>query len=282
MIKKLSTEFNIRNLCQITGVSPSGYYQWLRTPSSAREEANAILLTQIKAEFQESRETYGSPRITRALQRKNIVCNEKRVARLMQENSISPKPKRAFRPRTTLIDPERLPAPNRLKEEPPTVLPDQVWVGDITYIWTVTGWIYMAAVMDLCSRKIVGWSINRKMETPLVKEALQQALDNRRPLHGLLYHSDRGSQYSSSDYKSLLTNYKITASMSAKGNCYDNAAMESFWSTLKGELIQRINFYGLEDARLAIFEYVEVFYNRKRLHSALGYRSPVEFEQQLN
>lgn len=160
--------------------------------------------------------------------------------------------------------------------------PDRAWVADITYVWTVAGWVYLAAVMDLCSRKIVGWSIGKSLEASLVKEALKQALAVRRPAPGLLHHSDRGIQYASSAFQALLACYKILPSMSARGNCYDNAAMESFWSTLKSELLHGRVFQDLAQVRLAVFDYIEIFYNRKRLHSALGYQSPVEFEQQLN
>jgi putative transposase len=262
-------------------VSRSGYYQWQQRLPSRRQQANALLLSQIRDAFQQSRQTYGSPRITQVLRRQQILCSENRVARLMQAHGIRPKTKRPFRPRTTQNDPDRMPAPNRLKEQPQPVKTDQAWVADITYVWTLAGWTYLAAVMDLCSRKIVGWAISHSLATSLVKEALQQALATRRPAAGLLHHSDRGCQYASSAFAALLHSVKIIPSMSAQGNCYDNAAMESFWSTLKSELIQQQDFHDLAQARLAIFDYIHTFYNPKRLHSALGYQSPVEFEQQL-
>jgi transposase InsO family protein len=281
MIQKLAAEHPVRDLCQVLEVTRSGYYQWRKHLVSPRQQANAKLLDAIQEAFQDSRQTYGSPRITRHLRRQNISCSKNRVARLMKAQGIRPHTKRPFRPRTTQVNPELAPAPNRLKDQPPPKGPDQAWAADITYVWTATGWTYLAAVMDLCSRRIVGWTIGQSLETSLVKEALQQALAVRRPAAGLLHHSDRGSQYASSAFRALLHFSKILPSMSAQGNCYDNAAMESFWSTLKGELIQHLSFHDLTEARLAIFDYIETFYNRKRLHSALGYQSPVEFEQQL-
>jgi len=200
----------------------------------------------------------------------------------MKRHGIRAKQKRPFRPRTTDSRSVQSAAPNRLKELKAPVRLDQAWAADITYVWTVAGWVYLAAVMDLCSRKIVGWSLARSLETSLVKEALKQGLAMRRPDPGLLHHSDRGIQYASSAFQALLLTHEIIPSMSAKGNCYDNAAMEAFWSTLKAELIHDRCFRDLAEARLAIFDYIETFYNRRRLHSALGYKSPVEFEEQLN
>jgi putative transposase len=281
MIQKLAAEHPVRDLCRILEVPRSGYYQWRQRVPGPRQNANAQLLKDIQEAFLESRQTYGSPRITRQLRRQKIACSENRVARLMQLHGIRPKTKRPFRPRTTLTRPDLVPAPNRLKDQPAPARPDQAWAADITYVWTEAGWVYLAAVMDLCSRKIVGWAVSHSLETSLVKEALQQALAVRRPTAGLLHHSDRGSQYASSAFQALLHFSKIIPSMSAAGNCYDNAAMESFWSTLKGEMIQRRHLQDLAEARLAIFDYIETFYNRKRLHSALGYQSPVEFEQEL-
>jgi putative transposase len=281
VIQKLAVEFPIADLCRLLEVSRSGYYQWSKRAPSLRQQANVRLLGQIQDAFQQSRQTYGSPRITQALRRQQISCSENRVARLMKTHGVQPKAKRPFRPRTTQSHPDLAPAPNRLKDQPMPVRTNQAWVADITYVWTLAGWVYLAAVMDLCSRKIVGWAISHSLETSLVKEALQQALIMSRPGAGLLHHSDRGSQYASSAFKALLHFSKIVPSMSAQGNCYDNAAMESFWSTLKSELIQREDFHDLNHARLAIFDYIEIFYNRQRLHSALGYQTPVEFEQQL-
>ena len=282
MIQTLAAQFAVRDLCRILEVPRSGYYQWRKRVPGLRQKANVQLLGRIQEAFAQSRQTYGSPRITQQLRRQRIQCSENRVARLMKAHGIRPKKKRPFRPRTTETHPNLMPAPNRLKDQPPPARPDQAWAADITYVWTTAGWVYLAAVMDLCSRKIVGWSLGSSLETSLVKEALQAALVVRRPAAGLLHHSDRGSQYASGAFQALLHFSKIIPSMSAAGNCYDNAAMESFWSTLKGELIQRCDFHDLAEARLAIFDYIAIFYNRQRLHSALGHQSPVEFEEQLN
>lgn len=282
MIETLRAEFPAGALCVVLEVSRSGYYKWRRRRPSKRAQANRRLFEQIRQAHSASRSAYGSPRITQELRRQRISCSENRVARLMREGQIRAKRKRPFRPRTT--DSRHLGpvAPNHLRELPPVSELNRAWVADITYIWTVQGWVYLAAVMDLCSRKIVGWSIGESLETILVKRALEQAWFVRRPAAGLLHHSDRGTQYASSAFQALLAICKIVPSMSAKGNCYDNATMEAFWSTLKAELICDRTLLNLTEARSAIFDYIEIFYNRKRLHSALGYKSPVEFEQQYN
>lgn len=272
----------MQNLCAALGVARSGYYRRLKGVTSPLNRANQQLLGHIQRVFADSRQSYGSPRITQQLRREKILCGKNRVARLMKAYGIIACRKRPFRPRTTDSGHGLSVAANRLKELPAPSQPDRAWVADITYIWTVTGWVYLAAVMDLCSRKIVGWSISASLETFLVKEALKQALTVRRPAPGLLHHSDRGVQYASSAFGALLHAYQIIPSMSAKGHCYDNAAMESFWSTLKAELIHRRDFQDLAQVRLAVFDYIETFYNRKRLHSALGFKSPVEFEEHLN
>jgi len=282
VIQDLAREFPVQALCVALQVRRSGYYRWLNRVPGPRHCSNERLLRSIRQAHQQSRATYGSPRIARFLKQQKIVCSRKRVARLMRLHGIRAKQKRPFRPRTTHSRHSEAIAPNRLKSRPAPTRPNQAWVADITYVWTATGWVYLAAVMDLCSRKIVGWSISPSLETSLVKEALEQALVVRRPTPGLLHHSDRGVQYASSVFQALLLNHKILPSMSAKGNCYDNAAMEAFWSTLKSEWLHDQHFQDLPQARLAIFDYIETFYNPRRLHSALGYQSPVEFEQQLN
>jgi transposase InsO family protein len=203
------------------------------------------------------------------------------VARLMRAAGIKARSKRAFRPRTTDSNHPDPIAPNRLKTDPAPTAPNQVWVADLTYVWTLEGWVYLAAVMDLFSRKIVGWSLAPTMETSLVKEALQRALLKRRPPTGLRHHSDRGSQYASSAFRALLQAWQIQPSMSGPACCYDNAAMESFWSTLKTEGQPPSPFENIQSARRAIFNYIETFYNPQRLHSALDYQSPVDFETKI-
>ena len=279
MIQNLATRHPVRTLCRALAVPRSGYYQWRRKGSSRREQANQRLWEQIREAFARSRQTYGSPRLTRQLQRQHIRCSENRVARLMRRHHLQAKSKRPFRPRTTQSRHLYGAAPNRLREQDPPTGVNQAWVADITYVSTAGGWIYLAGVMDLYSRKIVGWSLGYSLQTLLVKEALQQALALRRPAAGLLHHSDRGIQYASSAFQALLHSKKMIPSMSAAGHCYDNAHMESFWSSLKTELIHRETFTDLPQAKSSIFEYIEVFYNRQRLHSALGYKSPLEYEE---
>lgn len=279
MIQNLATHYPIRTLCRVLEVSRSAYYQWRTRPLSRRAQANQQLVQHIQAAFVKSHRTYGSPRITRQLQRQQITCSKNRIARLMRSARLRARGKRPFRPRTTDSGHGRLVAPNWCRQCPAPTAIDQLWVADITYLHTLTGWVYLAAVMDLFSRRIVGWAMSYSLQSSLAKEALQQALAFRRPAAGLLHHSDRGVQYASSAFQALLHAHHITPSMSATGYCYDNANIESFWSTLKGELIQGQVYPDLLAARSAVFQYIEVFYNRQRLHSAIGYQSPVEFEQ---
>jgi putative transposase len=279
VIKTLATQFPVRTLCDVLEVTRSGYYQWHKPPPSRRQQANQQLLRQIREAFDQSRQTYGSPRITHQLRRQHIVCGHNRVARLMRLNRLCAKSKRPFRPRTTNSRHQYGTAPNRLKLQGPPTAPNQAWVADITYIRTQVGWVYLAAVMDLFSRKILGWSLAYSLQSSLVQEALQRALALRRPAPGLLHHSDRGLQYASGPFQALLHNAQILPSMSNSGNCYDNATMESFWSTIKTELISHHSFTDLLQAHASIAEYIHDFYNPKRLHSALGFKSPVEFEQ---
>lgn len=278
MIQSLSPQYPVRRLCSLLDVSPSGYYQWRLSRPGPRALADQQLLAHIQKAFVQNRQTYGSPRMTRLLKRQQISCSENRVARLMRAHQLRAKSKRPFRPRTT--DSRHLygAAPNRLKGQSLSRI-NQAWAADITYIQAGSRWVYLAAVMDLFSRRVVGWSIGYSLHTSLVKEALQQALALRHPAAGLLHHSDRGFQYASSAFKALLATYQIIPSMSQPGNCYDNAIMESFWSTLKSELVHRCSFTDLPHASRAIDDYIENFYNPKRLHSALDFHSPVDFEQ---
>jgi transposase InsO family protein len=280
MIKFLATHHPVRVLCRLLEVSPSGYYQARQRTPGPRAQANDVLCQHLKRAFDHSRQTYGSPRLTRCLQRQQIPCSENRIARLMRQQHLQARAKRPFRPRTTDSRHAAGAAPNRLKALGPLTRINQAWVADITYIQTQNGWAYLAAVMDRFSRKIVGWSLGHTLHGFLVRDALQHALARRRPRPGLLHHSDRGTQYASGTFQALLQTWQVSPSMSAKGNCYDNAAMESFWSTLKTELVHRQSFKNLPHASIAISHYIEHFYNPVRLHSALGFKSPVDFESQ--
>lgn len=281
MIPSLAHQCPVRRLCSVLEVSPSGYYQWRKRIPGPRARANEQLWTQIQKVFAHSRQTYGSPRITRQLRRQHITCSENRVARLMQRQRLQAKSKRPFRPRTTNSAHRYGTAPNRLKQLGPLSAINQAWASDITYLRTAAGWVYMAAVMDLYSRKIVGWSLGYTLHSSLVREALQQALVDRRPAAGLLHHSDRGLQYASNAFTALLQTHRLIPSMSEAGHCYDNAHMESFWSTFKTELIHRHDMVDARHACQLIGPYIETFYNQIRLHSSIGYQSPVDFEKQL-
>lgn len=280
-MKTLAVQFSIPRLCEVLEVSRAGYYAWRRRQPSQRQQRDQQLLPQIRAAYETGRGTYGSPRVTRELKRQRVSCGRHRVARLMRQAGLRGQQRPAFRPRTTDSDHALPIAPNRLKALGSPERPNQVWVSDITYIATLQGWRYLAVVMDLCSRKILGWALADHLKTPLIRQALQRALAHRRPPAGLLHHSDRGVQYASGDYQQLLRAWQITPSMSAAGNCYDNAAIEAFFSTLKRDLIHRQIWCSQEQLRLALFDYLENFYNRSRLHSALGYRSPAQFEKAL-
>ena len=277
-MKTLATTYPLAELAWALDVSRSGYYRWRKAPESKRAQAARQLTAHIRRIHWKSRKSYGSPRVFHKLRQEGVQTSENRVARLMQAAGIKARSKRAFRPRTTDSKHPHPIAPNQLKTGPAPTTPNQVWVADITYIWTLEGWIYLAAVMDLFSRKIVGWALAPTMEASLVKEALQRALASRQPAAGLLHHSDRGVQYASSAFRTLLHSWQIKPSMSGAACCYDNAAMESFWSTLKTKIPSPAPFENIQTARRAIFDYIETFYNPQRLHSSLGYQSPVDFE----
>ena len=272
-------EFEITVMCRVLQVSRSGYYAWRRRPVSGREMANQKLTQQIEAIHQQSRQTYGSPRIQAELADQGVKCGPNRVARLMQEAELQAKQSRQFKVTTTDSAHNYPVAPNLLARNFQANRANEKWLADITYIPTAEGWLYLAAVMDLYSRRIVGWAMGESLERGLPLAALQMALDTRQPLPGLLHHSDRGSQYASDDYQAVLTKSQMQVSMSRTGNCYDNAPMESFFGTLKTELVYHCHYATRAEAKTAIFEYIEVFYNRFRRHSALGYQSPVVFEQ---
>jgi transposase InsO family protein len=280
MIQTLATEYDVLELCALYEVSTSGYYDWIGREPSKRDVADADLARCIKDAHAQSRKTYGSPRVAKELRKKGVRCSRKRVARIMRQNGLQGVQKARFRPRTTDSRHDLPISPNRLADLPEVSQLNQVWVSDITYIPTLEGWMYLAAFMDLKSRKIKGWTIRDHMRKELVEQAFLQALFREKPGVGLIVHSDRGCQYASRDFRSLLDRHHALSSMSAKGNCYDNAAMESFWATLKADLRISKPFQTKEDARLAIFDYIEVFYNRRRIHSAIGDLSPLDYERQ--
>jgi transposase InsO family protein len=258
-------------------VSRSGFYAWTRRPPSKRSRENAQLLVAIRAAHGASRKTYGSPRIERELREGPNTAGRHRIARLMRENGIRGRRRRRFRV-TTQSNHAYPVAPNDLDRRFTVSAPNVAWVTDITYILTDEGWLYLCVILDLYSRRVVGWSAGARIDQALTLNALQTALNGRRPDPGLLHHSDRGSQYAANTYRRTLTANGITCSMSRKGNCWDNAVAESFFATLKVELVYQTTFQTRDEARSELFEYIEVFYNRVRRHSALGYISPADFE----
>ena len=267
-------------MCEALEVSRSGYYAWLRRSPSKRQQEDARLKVSIRAAHQRARGTYGSPRVTQQLKSEGGTASRHRVARLMREEGLQGLPRRrAFRVTTTRTDPSLAVAPNTLDRGFSTAQLDQVWVADLTYLGTQEGWLYLAAILDLGSRRVVGWSLGGDLGTKLPLTALQMALGHRDAAK--LHHSDRGCQYASAAYRSELAKHGIECSMSRRGNCWDNAPMESFFSTLKRELAHRSHWQTQEQARQDVFDYIEVFYNRQRRHSALNYQTPSNFEEQL-
>ena len=269
--------FPIEFLCTQLGISRSGYSAWKERPESKREQADRELAEQVVAVHQHSRGTYGSPRVHAELRARGRKVSRKRVARLMSQQGLAARRRRRF-VRTTDSRHGKPVAENLLNRDFSPQQPDCSWVTDITYIWTRQGWLYLAVILDLYSRRVVGWAMSERIDRHLALNALDMALQGRQPPHGLLHPSDRGSQYASEDSQQLLEARGIQCSMSRKGNCWDNAVAESFFSSLKMERVYEADFATHEQARAAIFEYIEVFYNRKRRHSSLGYVSPVDFE----
>jgi putative transposase len=270
--------FRMKRMCIVLKVSRSGYYAWRKRRPSRREEANVGLLEHIRKIHRVSRNTYGSPRITDVLNEQGIVCGKNRVARIMRDSGICVKIKRRFR-KTTDSGHGYPVAPNLLIENKQA---ERLWVSDITFIRTREGWVYLSAVMNVRTRKIVGFSLSDELSQELVMAALRQAIESSPPEEGLIHHSDRGRQYATYAYQGLLQKYNIRSSMSRKGHCYDNAYIESFFATLKKDLVHGERYQTREEASLSIFEYVEVFYNRIRKHSALGYKSPLQYEKALS
>jgi len=266
-------------MCRVLTVSSSGFYAWLRRPESPRRRANRTLAVQIRAAHTRSRRTYGRRRIHIQLQREGIGCSPNRVGRLMGQEGIQGIGRRKFK--ATTDSRHSFPvAPNLLARDFAATAPDQIWVSDITYLRTEQGWDYLATVMDLCSRRIVGWAMQSTLERSLTLRALQMAVAQRRPGPGLIHHSDRGSQYACGDYQKALQQRGMLPSMSRKGDCWDNAPGESLFGTLKCELVHHWGRPSRQQARREVFDFIEVFYNRQRLHSSLGYLSPADFERQ--
>ena len=265
-------------MCRVLGVSRSGYYAWRKRPQSQRQRQNRLLTVQIAAIFRASRQSYGSPRVRAELRAQGVRCAAKRVARLMRQAGLSARRARR-RVRTTTADPTLGVAANLLNRDFTASAPNQKWLADITYLPTHEGWSYLAVVLDLFSRRVIGWAMRATLERDVVISALEQALQQRRPVHDLMHHSDRGSQYASLEYQHQLAGAGISCSMSRTGNCWDNAPMESFFGSLKSELGQQA-YASRAAACSAVFDYIEHFYNRQRRHSALGYLSPAAYEQQ--
>lgn len=264
-------------LCEVLGVSRSGFHAWQHRPCSPRLRSDAHLATQVAAVHKRSRGTYGSPRVHAELKAKGVRVGKKRIARLMRENGIQARCKRRFRKTTDSKHTNPI-APNIVAREFVVPAPNQVWVTDVTAIWTLEGWLFLAAILDLYSRRVVGWSASVSNDTVLVLAALQAAVAARRPPAGLVHHSDRGSPYASEDYRTELSRHGLVASMSRKGDCWDNAVAESFFGTLKAELVDHEQYATYEAALRSIGEYIENFYNIERRHSFLDYVNPIEFE----
>ena len=264
--------------CRLLEVSRSGFYAWKSRPPSERSREDKMLSTKVREIFHESRQTYGTPRIQAELRDDGHAVGRRRISRLMATQGLQAVSPRRFRV-TTDSDHDQPVAKNILDRNFQPEGPDRVWAGDITYIWTGEGWLYLAVMLDLFSRRVIGWSMDDSMETPLITRALENAIGQRLPDDGLLHHSDRGSQYASEDYQDLLDRNKITCSMSRRGNCWDNAVVESFFGTLKTELVYRRPWPTRESAHQAVAAYIELDYNTKRRHSFLGQQSPAQFEK---
>ena len=270
-------QYPVKKLCRMLDVSRSGYYAWQNHRPSQRQEMNDRIAQQIIQIHQESRQTYGSPRIVRALRHQGFRYNRKRIIRLMHLHSIRAKTRRRFK--ITTRSTSRTSVPDLVRREFSAPAPNRIWTSDITYLWTREGWLYLAVILDLYARRIVGWELGGRLTADLVTSALQRALDGRKPEAGLILHSDRGSQYASQEVKLLAEAYGIRRSMGDTGSCYDNAVTESFFHTFKTELTHFQSYETRLEARSSIFQYIEVFYNRHRLHSANEYLAPADYEK---
>lgn len=276
-IQEQDRRYPIRLMCRALAVSPAGYYAWCTRPESHRAVRNRALLVTIRVIHRASRATYGSPSIWDALLKQGHDVGKHRVARLMRAEGIRAKTVKKWR--ATTQSNHRLPvAENTLNRQFMVEAPNRVWAGDLTYVWTTEGWLYLAVILDLYSRRVIGWAMGHRLTVDLAEQALTMALANRAPTAGLLHHSDRGSQYAASSYQQMLAAQGLVPSMSRKGNCWDNACVESFFGTLKRELVYHRRYATRDEATQDIFEYIEVFYNRQRRHSTLGYDSPAEYE----
>ena len=283
MITRHRREFEVRLMCRVLEVTPSGYYASLKRPPSWHALIDEVLMAHVRIAHDASGQTYGAPRVHRELQAEGLPTSTKRVARLMREDGLVARPRTRSRVSTTNSKHDEPIAPNWLVRQFDVngIALNRIWVADITHIPTREGPLYLATVLDLGSRRCVGWAMQDSMEVALVLGALRMAREARRPAAGLIHHSDRGSQYASGDYRRALAAYGMLASMSGKGDCYDNAVAESFFSTLEFELLSRSDWHTREDARLALFRYIEGWYNPRRRHSTLGYVSPAAYEEQL-
>jgi putative transposase len=279
LVDALKSQYPLDLLCEALDLSKSGYHAWKARPPSPRAQADEQLKSEIALVHQRSRRTYGSPRVRQQLRRQGRHVGRRRVARLMRAQQLTGRSRQRRRPKTTDSRHGGPIARNLLRDQPQATQPNQIWVTDITYVLTDEGWLYLAALLDLFSRRVVGWACGEHLDASLCTQALQRALQQRRPALGLIHHSDRGVQYASHKYCQAVAAAGFTRSMSRKGNCDDNAFIESFWSTLKIECTDRQSFATRAQAELAIFDYIETFYNPVRLHSSLGFRSPRDFEE---
>lgn len=282
MIQELAVEYPVGACCEQLEVSRSGYHAWRDRGSSKRQQENHELAKQIKIIHEESRGVYGAPRIIRDLHELGYRYGKNRIARIMRIEGIKGVQKRKYRPKTTDSNHKHPISPNRLSGMGVVNIPDCAWASDITYIPTREGWLYLSVFMDLASRMIKGWALKSSLKAKLVSQAFSQACSRYHPGAGLIIHSDRGRQYASDEFSRILHQHKALGSMGRTGNCYDNATVESFFATLKTELMRGKPFDTKEEARLALFDYIEIFYNRKRRHSSLDYQSPLAYEAQLN
>lgn len=273
-------EFRVRLMCRVFEVSSSGYYAWCEGQNDGTAEKRKEVTAHIRRVFQESRQRYGSPRIYHQLKAEGILIGRHRIANIMSQEHLVARRKHRYKKPVATTRHNRTLAPNLLNRQFNISEPNKIWTADVSYFWTQTGWVHLAIVMDLGSRRIIGWSMSKRVDKQLTKSAIQMALLHRNPAGDILHHSDQGAEYTNNEYQQILKDGKMISSMSRPRECYDNAVTESFFKTIKAELSRLQKFKTPEDARSAIFEYIEVFYNRRRLHSSLGYISPAQYEEQ--